>query len=140
MAITKDPTPLQKFIGERRSKMGITQAALATAIGIKVGEYISLVEKGKRRVPIARIPLLADALGVKRADLLKWALSEEEPLAYKILFPKDELLTPADAPEGFELSEGSDVVNKLNTLPPALRQSFIMMLDQAFLSQMTVNT
>jgi transcriptional regulator with XRE-family HTH domain len=120
--------------------MGITQAALATAIGIKVGEYISLVEKGKRRVPIARIPLLADALGVKRADLLKWALSEEEPLAYKILFPKDELLTPADAPEGFELSEGSDVVNKLNTLPPALRQSFIMMLDQAFLSQMTVNT
>ena len=140
MAITKDPTPLQQFIGERRSKMGITQAALATAIGIKVGEYISLVEKGKRRVPIARIPLLADALGVKRADLLKWALAEEEPLAYKILFPKDTLAVPGEVPEGFEVSEGSDVVNKLNTLPPALRQSFIMMLDQAFTAQMSVNS
>ena len=83
----KEPTPLQRFIARRRAKIpGMTQAKLAHAINIKVGEYISLVEAGQRRVPLDRIPLLADALGVNRVDMVKWALSEEYPLAYRVLF------------------------------------------------------
>jgi transcriptional regulator with XRE-family HTH domain len=121
--------------------MGMTQAHLAAAIGIKVGEYISLVEKGKRRIPLARIPMLADALGVKRTDLLKWAFSEEEPLVYRLLFPNDAPITAAeDAPEGARSAESNETLDKLNTLPAVLRNSFILMLDQAATVQKSVNS
>jgi transcriptional regulator with XRE-family HTH domain len=96
MLIPKEPTDLHRFIAKRRAEIpGLTQAKLAHAIGIKVGEYISLVESGQRRIPLERIPRLADALSVDRIWLIKWAFSEEYPLCYRLLF-HDEATKPGD--------------------------------------------
>jgi transcriptional regulator with XRE-family HTH domain len=139
MAIPRDPTPLQRFIAKQREKQGITQARLAHALGLAVGEHISLIEKGARTLPLSRIPLLADALGFKRVDLVKWALKEEEPLIYKILFPDSSPVDhPADASDDLEVSVANELANKILSLPPALRQSVEMLVDQASVTQLAL--
>ena len=55
------------FICGRRKELGLTQLQLAHAVGLKTGEAVSLIERGKRRIDLKRVPKLADARRTARS-------------------------------------------------------------------------
>ena len=58
---------------------------------------------------------------------------------YKILFPKDGSVNrPAYALATVEVSVANELANKILSLPPALRQSVEMLVDQAYTTQLAI--
>lgn len=55
-----------------RSKRGLTQEALAEAVGVDL-RFIQKVESGKASISLGTLVAIADALGVKPGVLLKEA-------------------------------------------------------------------
>ncbi len=74
------------YIRQRRQELDKTQRQVAQACGV-TPDYIALIEGGLRRLDLERIPLLADALEVSRAQLCRQALAERAPQFYQELFP-----------------------------------------------------
>jgi len=67
------------FIRARRQQLCKTQSDLAAECGISSGDFISLVEAGRRRVKLERVPRLAEVLGVDAAYLCRLALTSWAP-------------------------------------------------------------
>ena len=96
----------------RRS--GKTVKQIAQEVGLK-SNMISMMRFGKIRVPLARVPAIADALDIERWVLMYMCLSEYDPGLYAALetsFP-GLTLSPAD----------------LNWLPKA-RRFFVTLLSE----------
>ncbi len=55
-------------IRERRQASGITQQELAAELKLSVA-YVSLIERGARNPPYTRVVAIAEALGVRTAEL-----------------------------------------------------------------------
>ncbi len=77
--------PFSHFIRQRRLELGKTQKQVAEVLGT-TADFVTLAEAGERRIDLDRIPLLADALEVDRAELCMWALSERAPVLFSELF------------------------------------------------------
>lgn len=74
------PMGLGVYIRRQRELVGISQAALARAIGIKDRSYITQIESGRTKLPGHEVRVkLAAALGVREADLLIAAGELTEP-------------------------------------------------------------
>jgi len=58
---------------------GMTQAELAKAVGIKTPNFVSMIATGRSKLPIARVPAVADALGVSRTYLMRLVLGQDHP-------------------------------------------------------------
>jgi transcriptional regulator with XRE-family HTH domain len=71
---------VSELIRSRRNELSLTQQEVAEKVGVKSGEYISLVESGVRNLDLDRIPRLAEALRVNSAMLARMALAEQYPL------------------------------------------------------------
>jgi len=67
------------FIRARRQQLCKTQADIAAECGISSPDFISLVEAGRRRVKLERVPRLAEVLGVDPTYLCRLALTSWAP-------------------------------------------------------------
>jgi transcriptional regulator with XRE-family HTH domain len=77
----KSPTgsPTADFLGRAIAFSGKNQREIAQAVGIGKPNMISMMKLGQTKVPIERIPRLADACGVDPALFMRVALREYQP-------------------------------------------------------------
>ncbi len=74
------------FIRSRRLELGLTQRFVADRIGLATPDFVSLVEQGRRRLDLDRVPALATALGLEPRTLCAMALAERHPDLCRVLF------------------------------------------------------
>lgn len=123
-----DLTEFQRFIRERRLSLKKSQAEIAHAIGVGSPEFITMVEGGKRRIDLDRVPNLARALNSDPRSLCKLALRETAPEVYRTLFGEHHLPLPEPMHLGETRTlhvtrEAADFWERLSALPDELRRS-----------------
>ncbi len=74
------------FIRSRRLELGLTQRFVADRVGVISPDFISLVEQGRRRLDLDRVPALATALGLEPRTLCGMALAERHPDLCRAMF------------------------------------------------------
>lgn len=130
--IEKEPNFIQTLIRQRRMDLGLSQAALAKAMGLKAPEFIALMEKGQRDLVLQRAATCADALVIDRVTFTKLVLQHEAPSAFQVLFPGED--PEADLSEAEEVdtrkTEKDDLLGKFNTLPKGARDTVLEMVNQ----------
>lgn len=67
------------FIRNRRLELGKTQRQVADYIGVRCPDFLCLVEQGRRRLELERIPLLAHVLETDARTLCRLALESRAP-------------------------------------------------------------
>lgn len=72
-------TTLVAQIEERQTALGITDHQLCEALGFDRTGVLALIKLGTMRMPLPKIPVLAAALGLNPAALLRIALTESSP-------------------------------------------------------------
>jgi len=136
--INPQRTRLQELIGTRRKALNptISQAALARAANVNSPELISLVEAGWRRFKLDRIPYVADALRIKRIDLIKLELFEKSPLVYREIWGAADPFETASSSQveavGEPTSFEKDFLTKFQSLPQKSRNMLTMMLEELY--------
>jgi transcriptional regulator with XRE-family HTH domain len=70
---------LADYIAARIALTGKTQREIAQEAGIASINFISMLKCGKAKVPLARVPALAAALGASYVDLMFLCLNAQEP-------------------------------------------------------------
>jgi transcriptional regulator with XRE-family HTH domain len=70
---------LSTLLRQRRLELGLTQRQVADALGIKSPDFICLVEKGRKRLELDRIPQLAQVLTLDVLEVCRQALEERAP-------------------------------------------------------------
>lgn len=70
---------LALFISGKIKASRRTQREIARDAGIPNSNFLSMIKTGGAKIPISRVPALADALGVHRADLLRRVLEADQP-------------------------------------------------------------
>jgi transcriptional regulator with XRE-family HTH domain len=74
------------IIRQRREELGLSQVELGRALGIASGEFICMVETGKRHFALENVPRLAAVLCLDAEDLCRCALWEAAPSMYRSTF------------------------------------------------------
>lgn len=82
MAVQKKVADL---ITERQLDLDLTNQDIANRIGYANPNVISMIKKGRTKLPIDKVVLMADALGVDRAHMMRMALNEYMPDTYKAI-------------------------------------------------------
>lgn len=72
-------TSLAEYIAHQIEISDMSQREIAAALGYENANVISLFKKGLTKVPIPKVPALADALGLDRLHLLRLAMTEYAP-------------------------------------------------------------
>jgi transcriptional regulator with XRE-family HTH domain len=80
---------LADYIREARRLKGMTQAELATAIGVNNFQFISGIENGRTSIPPERQRILADVLGIDRAEFAKVVMRYSNPWMYADVYGED---------------------------------------------------
>jgi transcriptional regulator with XRE-family HTH domain len=70
---------LADYIAARIALSGKTQREIAQEAGIASINFISMLKCGKPKVPLARVPALAAALGSPYVDMMFLCLNAQEP-------------------------------------------------------------
>ena len=73
------------FIAAQIKASRRTQREIARDAGIPNSNFLSMIKKGDAKIPLGRIPALADALGIARADLLLRVLEADQPEMFSII-------------------------------------------------------
>lgn len=63
----------------------LTQREIADRVGFKHANIISMLKSGETRVPLDRIPALANTLGVDEREFLLLAIAEYHPGVHEVL-------------------------------------------------------
>ncbi len=79
------------WLRSMREQAGLSQRELALAVGADYYSFVSQLESGKGRVPVAQVELWAKALKVRRSDFAKGLLKYYDPLTYDMLFNDSEV-------------------------------------------------
>lgn len=74
------------WLRSMREEAGLSQRELAMAVGADYYSFVSQLESGRGRVPVAQVELWAKALKVRRSDFAKGLLKYYDPLTYDMLF------------------------------------------------------
>jgi transcriptional regulator with XRE-family HTH domain len=82
-----------RWLKSLREASGLTQAELASQVGLRYYTFVSQVESGVGRVPIESQGVWAEALGLDPADFARALLRWYEPELHRLLFAE-----PAPAP------------------------------------------
>lgn len=67
---TREYAVLLRLLGEARARAGLTQTALAAALG-QSQSFVSKVEVGERRLDVIQLRTILDALGVTLPDFVR---------------------------------------------------------------------
>ncbi len=78
-------TRFNELIRARRQALGLTQADVAGQLGCQP-EFITLIESGRRRAALDRVPEIAIVLQLDAGDLCRLALAERAPRFCAALF------------------------------------------------------
>jgi hypothetical protein len=62
-----------------------SQRQIAYELGYEKPNIITMFKQGSTRIPLEKVPLMADSLGVDRADLMRAWLEEYEPGVLKVI-------------------------------------------------------
>ncbi|MBL6426570.1 MAG: hypothetical protein HOY44_03465 [Maritimibacter sp.] len=81
----KTPSPTAIFLDHAISASGRKQKHIAEDAGFPKPNVISMMKLGATKVPIDRIPALAEALGADADEFLDLALREYHPEIYDVL-------------------------------------------------------
>jgi len=79
---TTSETPrhfLGAYINRMIHRAGLRKTEVAKALGYEHSNVVSMITKGQMKVPITKVPALADALGIERRTLLHMVLREYHP-------------------------------------------------------------
>jgi transcriptional regulator with XRE-family HTH domain len=74
-------TPMVKFLSKRidELKPELTQREIAHRLGVRSVQFVSMMKTGAARVPLEKLPLLAEILGVDPAHLVRLGLGQYWP-------------------------------------------------------------
>lgn len=75
-----------RWLRAAREARGLSQRALAAALGIEYYTFVAQVEAGRGRIPPERYEAWANALGIDPKEFVKRVLQFYEPVTYRILF------------------------------------------------------
>lgn len=78
-------SPTARFLDEAIRNSPLTQSEIAARAGFPKPNVLSMMKSGDTKVPLVRIPGLAQALGVDRTRFLEIALAEYHPEVHEIL-------------------------------------------------------
>ncbi len=81
----KTPSPTAIFLDHAISASGRTQKEIAEDAGFPKPNVISMMKLGATKVPIDRIPALAEALGADADEFLEIALREYHPEVFAVI-------------------------------------------------------
>lgn len=107
---------------------GRPQAEIAAMCGFPKANMISMIKQGKSLLPIAKVGLMAKALGIDPTHLYKMVMQEYQPSNWEALqytiFREQEILTDNER-------EILDVIRQSKTINPKIRteQDRIRVLD-----------
>ena len=111
------------MLKDRRQQLGLLQPDIARAIGVKSGDFISLVESGQRSMDLNRIPALARVLKLNAKNLVLMAIHDQWPEAAAVL-------TAGRASPGLKtLSEEAELASKLSRLSPDSKRLIFTVVD-----------
>jgi transcriptional regulator with XRE-family HTH domain len=79
MAETPLPGPTAEILAHALHVSGKTQSEVAREAGFARPNVISMMKTGRTKIPLDRIPLLAQSLGVDERRFLRIALEEYHP-------------------------------------------------------------
>ncbi|HLW80036.1 MAG TPA: helix-turn-helix transcriptional regulator [Terriglobia bacterium] len=86
---------ISNFMRQRRLELDLTQREVAEVVGV-TPDFIALLEAGMRRLDLARMPRLADALSTARGDLCAWALLDRCPELFAEIFSVESVAAPPE--------------------------------------------
>tara|TARA_B100000929_G_scaffold287774_1_gene275043 strand:+ start:505 stop:909 length:405 start_codon:yes stop_codon:yes gene_type:complete len=124
MAETKKLTDL---IIERQLDLDLTNQDIANRLGYANANVISMIKKGRTKLPLDKVKKMADALGVDRVRLMRMALSEYMGDAYEDIM--DIFGEPTTPNERLVLQVWRSATNNED---PALTEAQIKGLHQGF--------
>tara|TARA_R110000850_G_scaffold252150_1_gene377303 strand:+ start:201 stop:605 length:405 start_codon:yes stop_codon:yes gene_type:complete len=73
------------LIVERQLDLDLTNQDIATRIGYANQNVISMIKKGRTKLPIDKVIKMADALSVDRSRLMRLVMMEYMPEAYEAI-------------------------------------------------------
>jgi transcriptional regulator with XRE-family HTH domain len=117
---------LREIIRRRRQDLGLTQLDVARATGIASPDFISLVEKGVRRLDLDRIPQLVQLLRLDAVELCKLALEEQYPVLTAALVKGKAIRTRSSGKLSTEVDLAAE---RLLSLPPSARTMVMNMIN-----------
>lgn len=75
-----------KWLKDKREEAGLSQRALAAAIGFEYYTFISQLESGRGRVPAERYEAYARALNIEPREFAITMMKYNDPLTYELIF------------------------------------------------------
>ncbi|MEQ6250916.1 helix-turn-helix transcriptional regulator [Sulfitobacter sp. HNIBRBA3233] len=78
-------SPTAQMITKGIEESGLTQREIADRVGFTHSSTLKMIEQGLTRVPLDRIPALAQTLGLDQSTLLLAAIAEYHPGIYEVL-------------------------------------------------------
>jgi transcriptional regulator with XRE-family HTH domain len=72
-------SPFTEFLSARIEKSGLSQVAIADAIGYCNSNIVSMFKNGVTKVPLDRLPPLAKCLDVNQSELVELWLKSYRP-------------------------------------------------------------
>jgi hypothetical protein len=113
----------------RREQLGMSQKQVGFGLGMKSGDFVCLVEAGRRTFPIGQLPELARVLQIPGRDLLHFALIEAHPQLASML---------ASSKAAGRVSirqEEEELVRQAMALPRAARRTVQSLIEQLSASE-----
>lgn len=74
-----------ELLSEAIENSSLTQREIADRVGFKHANIISMLKSGETRVPLDRIPALAQTLGIDERQFLLLAIAEYHPRVHEVL-------------------------------------------------------
>ena len=78
-------SPTANMLAKAIETSGMTQREIADRVGFRHANILSMLKKGETRVPLDRIPALAQTLGMDQAEFLLIAIEEYHSGVYEVL-------------------------------------------------------
>jgi transcriptional regulator with XRE-family HTH domain len=83
--VSSKRTRLGEMIKQARERRGWSQYEFGRMIGYRAGNFVAMIEGGRSHLPLEKIPLVADLLGLDSRNLLREALASRYPELVKFL-------------------------------------------------------
>ena len=79
-------SPTANMLAKALEASDLTQREIAARVGFKNPNIISMMKTGETRIPLDRIPALAQTLGMNEQEFLMLAIQEYHPGVHEVLF------------------------------------------------------
>jgi len=85
-------TSISALFEARQAQLGVSDADLSLALGYDDKRIVTLIRGGQMRLPLIRVPALANALSVEARQVLRLAMEETAPGVFDMI---EQVLNPS---------------------------------------------